>query len=277
MFGCLAAVGGPAYTVDLSSSYLITLILMFFTAFFLVLSTRKYLQKKSFRKIWGYLAVLAVLLNTVLITGKIDRVFSILSLIFFCVFILISIGLQKYKKTAGTLLISLIVFIIIITAVFINSFITLTGEVKLATIRVLDINNQTMKLMLIPEKTKAIKLPTVISLKGTKFGVIMYRVKFKNIPILLGARTGYAWLGMTADILEKNKKNPDGILKTTDNYMFKDFFRRYKLFEMRERMQLNLPFIDSVNLVKTYAIAFKNAVYDVFVQNLGGVYIKRRQ
>jgi hypothetical protein len=63
---------------------------------------------------------------------------------------------------------------------------------------------------------------------------LFYQVVFSDTAIFVGAKTRYAWLGMTAF---------DSMAKQTDLHLFPDFFRRMEVFAAMEKRELSLPFV----------------------------------
>ena len=258
----------PGYNFDFSFSYLITLLLFFVGAFFIVLCLRNYFKVKSFKQIWIYLVLCCLILGAIITTGDLEKIFSKLTLFVFLGALFISYLIQRFRKTVGTLTVLLIISLVILLFLFIRSFTAFTGQTKLATIKVLESKNSKMALYLIPENTKAIDLPTTIPLKGTRFGLIVYQVIFSDMAVFVGAKTRYSWIGMTAF---------DSGFKQTDLKPFNDFFQKKKIFELMEKKEVKLPFIKSIQAEIPNKIALQGSTYDVYIENDGGITIKTRK
>jgi len=269
MPGKQSAAIAAKYSYNFSISFLLVLLFLFLSIFYLVKFSRVYIKEKKLSKaaVPGIISFifLAATLVTNFIQGSSSMLFSTFSIYFIIGALIVSILMQVFKKTIGSLVTFLVLGIIIMAVLFLRSLTAFTGSTKIAIIRVLDQKAGTMTLQIEPVNNTSVKYPSIIKLKGERFGVIVYNIIFSDLAVFFGAKTRYAWLGMTASTMG---------FKQTDLQLFKDFLNRKIIFEQIERNELRLPFIKSAQASVTYKIAITGKTYYVFIENDDGVSIR---
>lgn len=267
MYNLLAVATKPV-AIDFSMMGLLPLAFIFIAAFTLIFTIRWYVKTKNIKRIIVPLAISLILFTLAAIQisseGK-----SILST-FYLLFILGSIGisalLQIFRKTASSLLTISLVAIIVLFFLFLRSITAYTGETKIAEIFVSEKDSEGITLQITPINQNDTPFPKIVKIKGERFGLIIYQVIFSDLAVFLGAKTRYAWLGITGF---------DSSFRQKSLLLFPDTLNKKAIFEKIEKYELSLPFIESAQADISTKIAVKNAVYEVFIENDGGTTIKK--
>lgn len=264
----LLAVAAKSVAIDFSMMGLLPLIFLFIASFTSVFTVRWYLKTKDFKRIIVPFSISLILftLATVQIGSEGKNILST----FYLLFILGSIGasalLQIFRKTASSLLTISLVLIIVIFFLFLRSITAYTGETKIAEIFVSEKNEQGLTLHITPINQNDTPFPKIVKIKGERFGLIIYQVIFSDLAVFLGAKTRYAWLGITGF---------DSSFRQKSLLLFPDTLNKKAIFEKIERHELALPFIESAQADISTKIAVENTVYEVFIENDGGTTIKK--
>ncbi|MCD6123145.1 MAG: hypothetical protein J7K04_15010 [Spirochaetales bacterium] len=223
--------------------------------------------KWSLSSIYISLAIVSALCGT-FIPGP-SKIANINLLYFFSVLTVIFFLSMRFKKTIGLLTVIVLVLGIGSVFLFVHSLHAYTGETKIADIRVLDLNKDSMKIEIIesPSETE------IVQLKGSYFAPIVKEVIFADYFVFLGAKTWYRFIGVTGFSFVKDK----GVmtLKQTDRGFY---FKRpegisesiYKYFEKYED---SIPGVKTVQVDITAKKAVNLKVYSLFIQNDGGLQI----
>ena len=256
------------YTLDLSTGTLGVLLLTALGIFFLAKAVKKALRNRSWKK--GImpgaigLALLAGASVLAIAGGRGALLGSSFYLIFTTACLILFTLWQFVRKIVGSLLLLSLAGLFIAVFLFIRSLAAFTGETKIAVITVLDRDADSITLQLEKKNTSGPDVPTVLKLKGERFGTVIYQVVFDSTAVFLGSKTRYAWLGMTAF---------SSGARQTDLHLFPDSMKRMAVFSAMEKREVRLPFIRSVQLSMDSKIAEKGKVYDVLVKNNGGILI----
>lgn len=281
---------------DFSVPVLLSLLLLFLGCFFLVLAVRQRTRytrqlKKGEKAIpfWIYSLVMAFLFTSgavlsVFLTETQSTLFSPFGLAALGFFLLFSILIQTFRKILGTLTALALIAALILAVLFIQSLHAFTGRTRIANIHVLETartsdahsknhdnthdntkDGQRMTLLLESLGNKPLAHPVTISLQGERFGVLVYQVIFNDLAVFLGAKTRYAWLGMTAF----NRR-----FEQTDLHLFPDELKRRAIFTRLENNELRLPFVRSVQADIAIKLAREKRHYAVYVENDGGITVE---
>lgn len=259
--------------LDFSVPVLGLLLLAAAALFFLARGVRRVIRERSFKAaqvlflIGGLLVVVTVTLTLLGGRGALlgSRLFLVFCLVVFTIFLL----WHFFRKAIGSILFLAIGGFVLVVVLFIRSLVAFTGETRIATVRVLQVDKETISLQIEKAGPAASgpEVPTMLRLKGARFGPVVYQVVFSDTAIFVGAKTRYAWLGMTA---------LDTMAKQTDLHLFPDFFRRMEVFSAMEKRELSLPFVRTVQLSMDTKLAIPGKIYDILVKNNGGILIVPR-
>ena len=259
------------YALDLSVSTLGLLLISAAGLFFMARTCKKLLRERSWKAVRVPLltgaALLVLTLTLTLASGR----GSLLTGSFYLFFCLITFGLfllwQFLRKIAGSILLLTAIGLVLAVVLFIRSLAAFTGDTRIATVTVLSVGTNGISLQLEKAGPSGPEVPTLLRLKGERFGPIVYQAIFSDTAVFLGTKTRYAWLGMTAF---------DGTLRQSDLHLFPDSLKRMSVFSAMERREVRLPFIRSVQLSMDSKIAVAGSVYDIRVKNNGGILIEPR-
>jgi hypothetical protein len=174
--------------------------------------------------------------------------------------------LQIFKRSFGTVLVCCCVLLILVVVLFIRSLTAFTGRTLIANIQTLTADGKEMHLLVEPQNGSLPGQEESFSvvLQGDHFGLFVYQIIFDDAAVFLGAKTRYAWLGMTSF---------DGIFTQKDKLLFPDALSRAGIFDNLERRELSLPFVRSVQADIALKIAHPKMRYAVWIENDGGVTI----
>jgi hypothetical protein len=261
---------------DFSLSFLLVFLLLFISAFFIVLAVRQYLKRRFrpkddtppkkplFSGITALVALAATLVLSI-ITGTTGMLFSAWGGIFFLGCAALALLLQVFRKTVGTLVSLLLILSIGLGILFLRSLTAFTGRTKIATVSVLEADQDGFSLLLEAENTQILPHPLTLRMEGERFGVLVYQIIFDDYAVFFGAKTRYAWLGMTA--FDRN-------FAQTDLHLFPDLMQRKKIFEQAEARELVLPFVKSVQADIAIKMARESSYYEIYIENDGGITIQ---
>ena len=256
------------YTLDLSTG---TLGILFLTAVGIYLMARgikRAIRNRSWKKglVMGGIGftLLAAAIILAIAGGKSALLGSSFFLIFCAICVIVFTLWQFLRKVIGSLLFLSLAGLIVAVILFIRSLVAFTGDTKIATITVLDMDSDTMTLHIEKHTPSGPEAPTMLKLKGDRFGTVIYQVIFDSTAVFLGSKTRYAWLGMTAF---------SAGAKQSDLHLFPDSMNKMSVFSAMERREIRLPFIRSVQLSMDSKIAQKGKVYTVLIKNNGGILI----
>ncbi len=266
----LLAINAKPVTIDFSMMGLLSLVFLFASTFAMISSIRWYLKTKDFKKIIIPLVISVVflLISVLQLTSEGKNIFSTFHIIFFLGSLGVSFLLQTFRKTTSSLLIGIFLLFVIMVFLFLRSITAYTGETKIAEIFVSEKTSEGMTLHITPINQNDTPYPKIVKLKGERFGLVIYQVIFTDLAVFLGAKTRYAWLGITGF---------DSSFKQKSLILFPDFLNKKAIFEKIEKYELSLPFIESAQADIFTKIATENGFYEVFIENDGGTTIKKRE
>lgn len=264
--------GSPPF--DLNPAYFAFLLVSLLAAFFLVKLVRAYLFRHPKRVFFvsGGLLVLSVGAGLWLI-GKSPQSnlwfngfyqYYILFALAFCAL------LQTFRKLVGSVTLLALGAAVLMGFLFLRAFTAFTGETEIARLQVVQIDEvqdtPTMRLKVTPLKTAALSEEKIFTIKGSRFGALVYQTIFEDWFVLAGAKTAYSWLGLVG----MNQK-----LDQTDKQLFEDWFRSEKLFNYMEKNTSSFPGVKSVQLSAVFKLAKKEGEHFLLsVQNDGGLILK---
>jgi len=264
-----AAVPSPP-AIDLSLGSLPVYLLLFAFAWAGVLFARRALRDRMPRRHLPSLVIsLAALAGSViyaLAAGGLHVFSGAFSWALLAGFILFSLLVQTFKRSFGTISGLVFAALIIMIILFIRSLTAFTGRTLIARIHANTANGSEMSLLVEPQpgSIPGIERPFTISLPGERFGLIVYQVVFDDTAVFLGARTRYAWLGITSFGTNFTQKAVR---------FFPDGLSRKGLFESLEKREVALPFVRSVQADIATKLAIAGKKYSVWIENDGGVTI----
>jgi len=256
-------------TIDLGLEVLPLYGFMFIFAFCGVLFLRRFIRDRSAQKHFVSLSIAgctliacilyAIAADSMHLFGK-PFTWSLL-----LIFILISFLLQMFRRTFGTLLALCAGLLILAVFLFIRSLTAFTGRTLIANIYAQAVTEEGMHFFVEPQNDSIPGQEAfTITLPGERFGLIVYQVVFSDMAVFVGAKTQYAWLGMTSFSTDFDQKAVN---------LFPDALSRKSVFESLERKELVLPFVRSVQADIPTKIALPKMSYAVWIENDGGVTI----
>jgi len=267
MYNLLSITTKPV-SVDFSIMGLLPLVFIAVASFTLIFAIRWYIKTKDIKRILVPLAISIIMfiLAAVQIDSAGKSIFSTFYLFFILVSIAISALLQIFRKTASSLLAISFTLVIVLFFLFLRSITAYTGETKIAEIYISEKTSEGMTLHITPINQNDTPFPKIVKLKGERFGLIIYQVIFSDLAVFLGAKTRYAWLGVTGF---------DSSFQQKSLLLFPDSLNKKALFEKIEKYELSIPFVESAQADISTKIAIKNTTYEVFIENDGGTTIKK--
>jgi hypothetical protein len=242
---------------------------IFIFSFFGVLFLRRFVRDHTFRK---HLVPLCIA-GTALVAGIVYAIatsnFHLFGKTFtwslLLIFLAISFLLQIFRRSFGTLLALCFGLLILAVFLFIRSLTAFTGRTLIANIHIQAADGKEMRLLIEPKNDS---LPGqeafTVTLPGERFGLIVYQVIFSDLAVFVGAKTQYAWIGMTSFGRDFEQKAVN---------LFPDTLSRRSIFESLEHRELTLPFVRSVQADIPTKIALPRMSYAVWIENDGGVTI----
>ncbi len=195
---------------------------------------------------------------------RIVYLFSVVSVVFFLVL--------RFRKAIGAPLLILSFIAVLSLMLFLQAFSSFTGEREIASVRVLEAANDTMKL----EVTRNERETVIVSLKGEYFAPIVKEVIFDDWYVFLGAKTWYRFEGVTA--FSFVKEGSKRVLKQTDTGYYFPFPTGIseRLYGYYEKYESYIPGVKTVQIDISAKRARKMATYSLLLQNDGGIQIVER-
>ncbi|MDR2733059.1 MAG: hypothetical protein LBC99_00270 [Spirochaetota bacterium] len=257
-------------SIDLGLGALPLYILLFAFAFSLVMFLRRAIRDSSVQDHRILFLVTFIALAAVIVyafTAGCAHLFSqSFTWILLLIFMAVSFLLQIFKRAFGSLLVCCCVLLILAVVLFIRSLTAFTGRTLIANIHAITADGKEMHLLVeprngsLPGQEEAFS----VAMQGDHFGLFVYQIIFDDAAVFLGAKTRYAWLGMTSF---------ESIFTQKDKYLFPDALSRAALFDTLERRELTLPFVRSVQADIAIKAARPKMRYAVWIENDGGVTI----
>ena len=255
--------------IDLGFGALPLYALLFVFAFSGVLFIRHFLRDRNIKKhrISLYIAgaAFAACILYAVISGNAHLFGKAFTWSLLLVFLAISFLLQLFRRSFGTFLALCVGLLILFVFLFIRSLTAFTGRTLIANIHAQAADGQEMHLLIEPKNNSLpVQEAFTVTLTGERFGLIVYQVIFSDIAVFVGAKTQYAWIGMTSF-------GPE--FKQESISLFPDALSRKSVFENLERRELTLPFVRSVQADIPTKLALPRMSYAVWIENDGGVTI----
>lgn len=256
--------------IDLSLGSLPVYLLLFVFAWSSVLFARRTVRDRLPRRHLPSLSIsLLALVGSVLyalLSEGLHVFSSAFSWTFLAGCLLFSFFVQIFKRSLGTIAGLSLAALIVMVILFIRSLTAFTGRTLIARIQADTANGEMMSLLVEPQpgSIPGIERPFTLSLPGERFGLIVYQIIFDDTAVFLGAKTRYAWLGITSFGTNFTQKAVR---------LFPATSSRKELFESLEKRELSLPFVRSVQADIATKLAIAGKKYSVWIENDGGVTI----
>jgi hypothetical protein len=173
---------------------------------------------------------------------------------------LVSFCALRFTKTLGITVSVLLLAVVIVFGLFLRGITAFTGETEVAAVRVVSVDDGSMRLSITPRGQE----PALITMKGSYFAPIVKVVIFDDLFVFMGARTWYRFEGLTSFNQDLRQQDTDyrfaraaGISETL-----------WRLFEANEG---RIPGVKTVQIEMTLKKARELTSYGIRVQNDGGV------
>ncbi len=175
----------------------------------------------------------------------------------------------RFKRSLGSLIFFSVFLFILATFFFLRNFNAFTGETEIAKIKILDVNEKTMRLDIVQGENSEV----IITLKGDYFAPIVKEVIFDDYFVFLGFKTWYRFLGVTS--FSFVKENGRMVLKQMGSgYYFKNPHGISEdVYQFFEKYEGHIPGVKTVQVDLSAKRARKFGEYSVRIQNDGGIQI----
>ena len=166
----------------------------------------------------------------------------------------------RFKKAMGVPVVTLLIALVVVFALFLQSIHAFTGEIEIASVRAIGVDSASMRLELIPRGAE----PVLLTMKGTYFSPIVKVVIFSDLLVFLGARTWYRFDGMTS--FDQNLRQQDSDFRFARPAGISE--RLWKVFE---EFDTRIPGVKTAQIELIVKKAREFATYGIRIQNDGGV------
>jgi hypothetical protein len=183
------------------------------------------------------------------------------TLFFFLVF--------RFKKTIGLLAVILAIALAGTLMLFLQSLNAFTGETEIARVRVLDVEDQRMKVEIIPTRGEG----AITWLDGTYFAPVVRVVIFDDYVVFLGVKTWYRLDGITSFEMERTGSGAQVRQQEGGYYFPSPSGVTEKLWEVYERYDSRIPGVRTVQVEMDLKRGRELSVYSLRIQNDGGLQI----
>jgi hypothetical protein len=176
----------------------------------------------------------------------------------------LAFAVMRFKKALGIPIVVLTLAVLLVLGLFLQSIHAFTGETHIATVSVIDVQKDSMKIELAPRGGT----PVMLDLEGQYFAPIVKVVIFDDFFVFLGAKTWYRFEGMTS--FDRN------IRQGKSDYRFpQPAGMSEKVWEFFEQNESRIPGVKTaqIELVMKRVKPREFARYAIMVQNDGGVEI----
>jgi hypothetical protein len=181
----------------------------------------------------------------------------------------------RFKKTVGLLAVILAIALAGTILLFLQSLNAFTGETEIGQVRVLDVQEERMKLEILPSREESV----ITWLDGSYFAPVVKVVIFDDYFVFLGAKTWYRFEGVTSFDMEKTESGT--VLRQTDvgYYFASPPGITEKLWDFYERHDSRIPGVRTVQVEldlkrpRVPARGRELSVYSLRIQNDGGLQI----
>jgi len=179
----------------------------------------------------------------------------------------------RFKKTIGLLAVILAIALAGTLMLFLQSLNAFTGETEIAQVRVLDVQDDRMKLEILPVQGESV----VEWLNGSYFAPVVKVVIFDDYVVFLGAKTWYRFEGVTSFEAERTDTGVEFRQQDTDYYFPFPSGIAAKLWDLYERYDSRIPGVKTVqvemDLKRVRDKPRELSVYSLRIQNDGGLQI----
>jgi hypothetical protein len=169
---------------------------------------------------------------------------------------------MRFKKALGIPITVLVLALLLVFGLFLQSVRAFTGETLVATVRVISLEKESMKLELAPRDGP----PVMISMDGQYFAPMVKVVIFDDFLVFLGAKTWYRFEGMTSFDGNLRQRNSDYRLPRPPGMA-------EQVWTFFEQNESRIPGVKTAQIELVMKKPREFARYAVMVQNDGGVEI----
>jgi len=256
-------------TQYLTPSYLLVLLLLLACAYLAILTLRVNAREEDTAKVkpplFAFITCVLLTVLAVLYFRLIAPFFSWFTLIYFALVCLASFLFQSFQKIVTGVVVGLLLLTITTVLLLINSVQAYTGACRIADLTVLEKTPNDIVLRIDPRRTKSLRHSQVLIIRGNRIGVVIKQIVFSDLPVFLGAKTAYSWLGV---------KGYGASLREQDYQRFPDRFHRAVFYDFFARHEKQLSFIKSVQTDVVIKRVWRGRRLGVFVENDGGVTLR---
>jgi hypothetical protein len=229
--------------------------------------------KWTFFTLYLCLAVVAVL-GAVFVPGP-EKILDIGLLYLFAGSTVFFFLVFHFKKTIGLLAVILAIALGCTLMLFLQSLNAFTGETEIAQVRVLDVQDERMKLEILPARGENV----ITWLNGSYFAPVVKVVIFDDYVVFLGAKTWYRFEGITSFEAERTDTGFEFRQQDTDYYFPFPSRVTGKLWDLYERYDSQIPGVKTeqveMDLKRVHGKqrGRELSVYSLRIQNDGGLEI----
>jgi len=175
----------------------------------------------------------------------------------------------RFRKSAGTATLLLLLAVAFTAALFLRSLTGFTGETEIGRVRVLSARDAKLKLEILASGGE----PVILDLTGSYFAPVVKVVIFDDLFVFLGAKSWYRFEGLTSFALQRTEGGQSFRQQDTDYYFPRAEGMSQRLWELYERHEKRLPGVRSVQVEMDLKRARELATYSLRLQNDGGLQI----
>jgi hypothetical protein len=181
----------------------------------------------------------------------------------------------RFKKTIGLLAVILAIALAGTLMLFLQSLNAFTGETEIAQVRVLDVQDDRMKLEIHPAHGEGV----ITWLNGSYFAPVVKVVIFDDYAVFLGAKTWYRFEGITSFEIMRTDAGTEFRQQDTGYYFSSPPGITSKLWDLYERYDSRIPGVRTVQVdmdlkrVRDKPRGRELSVYSLRIQNDGGLQI----
>jgi len=181
----------------------------------------------------------------------------------------------RFKRTIGLLAVILAIALTGTLMLFLQSLNSFTGETEIAQVRVLDVQDDRMKLEILPAQGESV----IAWLDGSYFAPVVEVVIFDDYVVFLGVKTWYRFVGISSFEAERTDTGVKFRQQDTDYYFPSPPGIRGKLWDLYERYDARIPGVKTVQVemdlkqVRGKQRGRELSAYSLRIQNDGGVQI----
>ncbi len=177
----------------------------------------------------------------------------------------------RFRLALGVPLLVLLIAGVLAAALFLRSIHAFTGETTIATVRVIAVEADKMRLQLLPKDGE----PVLLTMEGQYFAPVVKVIIFDDAYVFLGARTWYRFEGLTSFRMVKEGNSSRLRQGSSDYYLPYPMGISERLWSFFEANERRIPGVKTVqvevDLKRAQPPAREFGSYEVRVQNDGGV------